>query len=69
MSVFACREQLLHIERFVMIIFPSLLFGVLAVLATLIGRRPFALSSWVLALLSMLGAMYFHMSDALRISL
>jgi len=52
-----------------MIIFPSLLFGVLAVLATLTGRRPAALTSWVLALLSMLMAMYFHMTDPMNISL
>lgn len=52
-----------------MFIFPSLLFGVLAVLATLIGRRPAALTSWALAILSMLMAMYVHMTDSMNISL
>jgi len=52
-----------------MIILPSLIFGFLAALMTLTGKRTVALTSWVLALVFMLGAMRYHMNDVLNISL
>lgn len=52
-----------------MIILPSLIFGFLAAFMTLTGKRKVALTSWILALVCMLGAMHYHMDDVLNISL
>ena len=52
-----------------MIILPTLLFTTLAVFMTLKGNRKLAVTSWVFALIFMLGAMHYHMDDVLPISL
>ena len=52
-----------------MIILPTLLFTTLAVFMTLKGNRKLAVTSWVFALIFMLGAMRYHMDDVLQISL
>jgi len=52
-----------------MIILPTLIFTVLAVFTTLKGNRKLAVTSWVFALIFMLGAMHYHMDDVLPISL
>ncbi|MFO7748139.1 MAG: DUF5993 family protein [Orrella sp.] len=52
-----------------MIILPSLIFTSLAVFMTSRGNRKLAITSWVIAVLFMLGAMQYHMDDAMQISL
>lgn len=52
-----------------MIIMPSILFTVFGVWMAMRGSRTVAIFAWVLAILSMLGAMFYHMDDTLNISL
>jgi hypothetical protein len=50
-------------------ILPSVIFAAIAAFMTLRGNRKLALTSWVIALLCMLGAMQFHMDSVMTISL
>jgi len=52
-----------------MIILPSVIFATLALFMTLRGNRKLALTSWVIAVVCMLGAMQYHMDDIMTISL
>lgn len=52
-----------------MIILPSVVFTTFAVFMTLRGNRKLALTSWVIAVVCMLGAMQYHMDDIMTISL
>lgn len=52
-----------------MIIMPSILFTVFGTWMAIRGSRGIAIVAWVLAILAMLGAMSYHMDDALNISL
>ncbi len=52
-----------------MIIMPSLLMTVFGVWMATRGGRTIAIVSWILALLFLLGAMSYHMDDALKIDL
>lgn len=52
-----------------MIIMPTILFTVFGILMAMRGSRNVALIAWVLAILAMLGAMSYHMDDALKIDL
>lgn len=50
-------------------ILPSVIFAAIAVFMTMRGNRKLALTSWVIALVCMLGAMQFHMDSVMTISL
>lgn len=52
-----------------MIIMPSLLLTVFGTWMATRGSRTIAIVSWILAILAMLGAMSYHMDDALNIDL
>jgi hypothetical protein len=52
-----------------MIILPSVVFATLAVFMTLRGNRKLALTSWVIAVVFMLGAIQYHIDDVMMISL
>jgi hypothetical protein len=50
-------------------ILPSVIFAAIAAFMTLRGNRKLALTSWLIALLCMMGAMEFHMDSVMKISL
>jgi len=52
-----------------MIIMPSILLTVFGTWMAMRGSRSVAIFVWVLAILAMLGAMAYHMDDALKIDL
>lgn len=52
-----------------MLILPSLLFTLLGTWLAMRGSRGASLICWVVAMVTMLGAMYLHMSDPLNIDL
>lgn len=52
-----------------MIIMPSILLTVFGTWMAMRGSRSVAITAWILAILAMLGAMWYHMDDALNISL
>lgn len=52
-----------------MIIMPSILLTVFGTWMAMRGSRSVAIVAWILAILAMLGAMSYHMDDALNIDL
>ncbi len=52
-----------------MLILPSILLTLIGTWMAMRGSRTYALTCWVLAMVTMLGAMYGHMSDPLNIDL
>ena len=52
-----------------MLILPSILFTLIGTWMAARGSRTAALACWVLAMITMFGAMYAHMSDQLNINL
>jgi hypothetical protein len=52
-----------------MIIMPSILLTVFGTWMATRGGRSIAIVSWILAILCLLGAMSYHMDDALKVSL
>lgn len=52
-----------------MIIMPSLLLAVLGIWLAIYRSRRAGVVAWMLSIIFMLGAMWFHMDDSLSISL